>query len=454
MGLAELRILSPTAILGYGFPLESLERGLRDEPDAIAVDAGSTDPGPYYLGEGVPFVSDAAVERDLYYLLQTSLENEIPLLIGSAGGAGAKPHVNHLLALVKRVAKRLSRKLRVAVIWSDVSREYLLERLARGDSIEPAEGYPYGGLSPRIVKESIRIVAQAGVEPFMEALKLNVDLVVGGRSVDVAPFAALAWLRGFDRGLAVHMAKILECGAIAAEPGSGSDGMMGVLRRSEFEVYPLNPRRRATRVSVAEHALYERTNPVREVVPGGYADLADAVYEEIGGGRVVVRGTRWVEAERYMVKLEGVKLTGYRVIVFAGARDPDFISRLDQLVNEAIKVVEDVMGREGYRVEVHVYGRDAILKSWEPTPQPGHEVGLLIDVVADSWERAEAVASLMRSTLMHIGWPGRKTTAGNLALPLSPSEVRVGRVYEWSIWHLLELKDPLELFPIEEVVVG
>ena len=51
----EFKILSPTAILGYGFPEESFKRGMAEKPDLIAVDAGSTDPGPYYLGAGKAF---------------------------------------------------------------------------------------------------------------------------------------------------------------------------------------------------------------------------------------------------------------------------------------------------------------------------------------------------------------------------------------------------------------
>ena len=42
-----LKVLSPTAILGYGFPESSFEEGMSRKPDVIAVDAGSTDPGPY-----------------------------------------------------------------------------------------------------------------------------------------------------------------------------------------------------------------------------------------------------------------------------------------------------------------------------------------------------------------------------------------------------------------------
>lgn len=41
----EFRILSSTAILGYGFPEKSFIEGMKRKPHVIAVDAGSTDPG-------------------------------------------------------------------------------------------------------------------------------------------------------------------------------------------------------------------------------------------------------------------------------------------------------------------------------------------------------------------------------------------------------------------------
>ncbi|MFT2509496.1 3-methylaspartate ammonia-lyase, partial [Escherichia coli] len=49
------KVLSPTAILGYGFPEESFRKAMAESPDLIAVDAGSSDPGPHYLGAGKPF---------------------------------------------------------------------------------------------------------------------------------------------------------------------------------------------------------------------------------------------------------------------------------------------------------------------------------------------------------------------------------------------------------------
>ena len=56
-----MKMLSPTAILGYEFPWESFDGGMASRSAVIAVDAGSTDPGPAYLGMGKSFVDRAAV---------------------------------------------------------------------------------------------------------------------------------------------------------------------------------------------------------------------------------------------------------------------------------------------------------------------------------------------------------------------------------------------------------
>ncbi len=87
----EIRVLSPTAILGYGFPEESFIEGMRRKPHVIAVDAGSTDPGPYYLGAGYSFTDRNAVKRDLAIMIPAALEAGIPVMIGTAGGSGARP---------------------------------------------------------------------------------------------------------------------------------------------------------------------------------------------------------------------------------------------------------------------------------------------------------------------------------------------------------------------------
>ena len=101
----ELRILAPTAILGYGFPVESFETGLARDPHVIAVDAGSTDPGPYYLGVGESFTDRSAVQRDLSLLLEAAVSRKIPLIVGTAGGCGAAPHVAWCRDIIEEIAR-------------------------------------------------------------------------------------------------------------------------------------------------------------------------------------------------------------------------------------------------------------------------------------------------------------------------------------------------------------
>jgi len=53
------------------------------------LDAGSGDPGPFNLGAGKSFSDREAVKRDLRLILCAARQHDIPVLIGSAGGAGA-----------------------------------------------------------------------------------------------------------------------------------------------------------------------------------------------------------------------------------------------------------------------------------------------------------------------------------------------------------------------------
>ncbi len=111
------------------------------------------------------------------------------------------------------------------------------------------------------IDESTYIVAQMGIEPFQRALKEGAQVVLGGRAYDPACFAALPIMQGFDEGLALHCGKILECAAIAATPGSGSDCAMGIIDDNGFTLKTFNPKRKFTETSAAAHTLYEKSDP-------------------------------------------------------------------------------------------------------------------------------------------------------------------------------------------------
>ncbi|MBT4088541.1 MAG: hypothetical protein HOE30_08625 [Deltaproteobacteria bacterium] len=69
------------------------------------------------------------------------------------------------------------------------------------------------------------------------------------------------------------------------------------------------------------------------------------------------------------------------------------------------------------------------------------ELALITEVIGKTEQDAETVCSLVRSTLLHYGYKGRIATAGNLAFPFSPSDMRMGEAFEFSIYHLMELDD-------------
>src|SRR5699024_3442204 len=97
------------------------------KPNYIAVDSGSTDPGPYYIGAGESFTSHETVKRELELLIGTALEKDIPLIIGSAGGSGGRPHVNWVFNIVKELSLEKGWDIPVATIDAEMDKDRLLK---------------------------------------------------------------------------------------------------------------------------------------------------------------------------------------------------------------------------------------------------------------------------------------------------------------------------------------
>ena len=85
-------------------------------------------------------------------------------------------------------------------------------------------------LNDAILEES-EVVGQMGVEPIISAIQEGAQIIICGRAYDPAIFAADPIHRGYDEGICYHAAKVLECGAIACEPGSGSDCLVAEIRK-------------------------------------------------------------------------------------------------------------------------------------------------------------------------------------------------------------------------------
>ncbi|SHK03906.1 Protein of unknown function [Anaerobranca californiensis DSM 14826] len=442
--MKEFKVLAPTAILGYGFPEKSFNEALEKNPDLIAVDAGSVDPGPYYLGSGKSFTDRNAVKRDLEYILKGAKAKKIPVSIGSAGGSGAKSHLDWTVEIIEEIMMENNLNFKVVIINSQFDKDFLLQNF---NKITPL--FPTPPLTEEDLLQSTNIVGQMGIEPFIKAFQMGADVVVAGRAYDPAVFAALPIMKGYDPALALHMGKILECASIAATPGSGRDCMLGTLGEDYFILEPFG-NRKCTTDSVAAHSLYEKSNPYILPGPGGVLDLTETTYEQYDERRVKVKGSKFIPSEKYTIKLEGAKLIGKRTISIAGVRDPIMINQIDEILKDVKAQVDDnFKGKDfDYNIHFHIYGKNGVMGNLEPLNLLAHELGIIIDVVAKDKVVADTICSFVRSTLLHFGYPNRKATAGNLAFPYSPSDIYVGDVYSFSIHHLLEDIDPVEIFTI------
>jgi hypothetical protein len=425
-----LRVLGASGQLGFGMPHDAFRAGLARSPDVIGADAGSVDIGPACLGSGQPSASEPMLERDLALLLEGARTLDVPLLVGSAGGAGAAPHLEHTLALVRRLARARGLRFRLAAIRADIPKALLHAALADGRAA-PCGAMP--ALTAAEIEGAERLVAQMGTEAFIRALETGADVIIAGRACDTAIFDATPVWLGFDHGLASHMAKIIECSSLACEPG-GRDAILAELAAEGFVLESMNPGRRATPLSVAAHALYEQADPFTVAEPEGVLHLDAARYDALDDRRVRVSGSRFVPATGPTIKVEGAARAGSRVLLVATTADPGFAAQLPQALA---------------RVEAAVRAMTQATFSIHPRLYRGAETVLLIDVVAPHAPQAMQAAKSLRQLLLHHGFPGRLCTGGNLAFPIAPPELAAGDVFRWCVHHIVQVAALAPLFPVE-----
>lgn len=437
-----MKIVALCGLLGYGYSEEALLSAFSEKVDYLGVDAGSTDPGPYYLGSGNSFTDRSAVKRDVALALPLALSSKTPFIIGTAGGAGSDAHVAWLKDIIYEVAKEKGLSFKLGTVYSDVSKEYVLEKLASGKIINLSDAFP---LTPEKVKESNRIVSQIGVAPFIRLLNEGCDVIVAGRACDTAIYAAPCLMHGYDPALAFHMAKIMECGAMCAEPVAAADVMQAYMYEDHFELRPAAKHRRCTVDRVAAHTLYEQASPYLIYEPDGVVDLSEAKFTQIDDRTVRIWGAKFTEAEAKTLKLEGTSLSGYRTVCPATVYDPQTVAKMDEIIKTVTAFIaentKNTVAKEDYTLLFKTVGGEK------------DGLGIIIDAIGKTQTIADTVCSLARSRMLHCDYEGRRTTAGNLAFPFSPSDIHVGAVYEFSVFHLAKVDDLSETcrFTVEEI---
>lgn len=452
----EMKILSASGQLGYGIPEDALKRGVGRQPDVLGVDMGSIDPGPYCLGSGNMMVTGEGLRRDLRLVMEAARETGAPLLMGSAGTAGRRPQLDAVVEMMQSVALDRGLSFKLAIIPADIPVDAIKKQLRAG-KVLPCGAVPE--LTQEELDRSTGVVAQMGVEPFQRAIQMGADIVVAGRACDTSMFAAIPLMRGYDPGISLHLAKLLECTSLCAEPG-GRDAALGIIGEGYFTVESMDPRKRCTTVSVAAHSLYEQANPFKLEEPGGVVDLTHSKYEQIDERRVRVSNSSWSPTPHYYVKMEGARLSGHRYVALGGIRDPRMIAQVHAVAEETRQVVSRVftgaIEPSHYSLQFRIYGANAVLGASEPTPGTAgsHEIFALIDVVGKTEAIAKTVCGVAKQYFLHLPYSGMLCTSGNVAHPFSPDFMSAGPVYEFNVYHLLPVDDPCEFFPVELRTIG
>jgi hypothetical protein len=449
-----LRIICPNGHLGFA-PLrtESFQLGLSAAPDYIAADSGSDDVGPVPLGSDTSTSPLAWQRHDLEQMLLASRKLGVPMIIGSAGDTGSNSRVDLYVAIIRELAAQHGlKKFRLGWFYSEVDKAYLRRRMQAGEIVQGLDGY--ADLVESELDATDRIVAMAGVHPYVELLRRGADVIIGGRSSDAALFAAAALHHGFPADTAYYLGKVLECASFCAEPYGGKETVLGVVSHDDVKVTAMLPAQRCTVASVAGHAMYERSNPYEELFAGGRLDMTECRYEQVDERTTRVTGSRFVPSPRIRVKLEGSGKVGERFVGMCGIRDPYTIAHVDEVIDWARTQVRARFGDGGYELHYKVYGRDGVMGDLEPLrDRPGHELFILVQGVAPTREMAEELTLTGVRQMFYARLPDVKGTAGSVSFPLD-EVLPASAAYRWTLNHTLAVDDGLELFPLHTADVG
>lgn len=454
-------VVTPSGCIGNrGIDREAFVAVLeREQPDVVAVDSGSLDCGPWYLGMGRAHSPLFNIRRDLDIVLSECVRRKIPFITGTAGGSGAKPHVDLTTGIIREIAQTRGLRFNLGVIYSDIGKDALKDRL-RGGSTMPRVPSDFLGepLTEGEVDRCDSIVAMMGSEPFIESLSNGADVVIAGRASDCSVIGAFPILKGFADGLALHMGDIMECGEnalidvdrVTHRAGANRTGIVGEIWKDSFVIRSGHPGMACTVDSALGHSMYERETHSVVQLPGGTLDKTKSRIVAEGERAVRISGTVFRERP-YTVLLEGAGLEGWRSISIQGVRNPTMIKYIDDIVKqETASVRRQYDGAGRFSVYPHIYGKGAVLGHSElPGYASSREMCIVLDVVAESQRLAHDIVEDLALKIAFTRYPGRTTTAGNVAYLFSPNVIDVGQAYSTSIYHEMPIDDPLEICKFE-----
>jgi len=445
------KVLMPIGAMGVGISLEAFERGLDMSPDIIAVDAGSTDSGPFYLGTGTGKYAREALKNDLSIMIKGGHKLGVPVMVGSCGTCGSDAGVNLCADIVEEIFKEEGFRMRVAKIYTQQDPQMLKEKWKQG-KIHALEGAPE--ITDKTFDECSTTVALAGVEPFIKALKDGAQVVLCGRATDTADIAALPIIKGCHEGAAWHAAKTIECGGVCLTSQLFSC-VIAEIDEKGFKVYPTTAdlNAKATTYTIAAHMLYENSDPYRLIEPSGILDTSRAVYTQSDDRSVYVQGSTFLHSKQYTMKLEGSGPVGFQTVSVVGIADKRICADPETWINKLTQAAVDKLTNLGfspteYDFDLKPYGYNAVtrVRPKQGTPPP-REIGLILTVTAKTQALATEISKVWNPLLLHF--PVREgEQMPSFAFPFSPAHIEKGKIYEFKLQHVIDIDDPLELCKI------
>lgn len=437
------RILIPSGALGLGYDKAALDRAVAAKPDLIAIDGGSTDSGPSYLGRGVSKYATESTKIEWQGLIEARAAAGCPLVIGTAGTCGTDSTVDWLYNITLEILSDLGQSAKIARLYSEQDPAKIAQT-----PLSPLSAAPH--VDAGTIQNCTHIVALAGAEQIQTALNTGADIIIAGRTTDTAIIAALPLQNGNHAGAAWHGAKIGECGALCAtNPQSGV--ILVDFDDTGFTVTPMADGAKATPHTVSAHMLYENSDPFILFEPGGHLDVTRATYTAIDDTSVRVTGSQWEPSDTYTVKLEGARIAGFQTILMVLLRDAHYVANAqiwcDDIIAKHATKVADRLGLDPatWHAELRIIGQNANLGTLEQRTSDATELGVLAILTAPDQATANTLGKMMNPYLLHHPLT-QEEEQPTFAFPFSPAEIDRGAAYEFVLHHVMALVDPMDAF--------
>ena len=329
-----LQIICPNGHLGFApIRTESFELGVAARPDCIAADSGSDDVGPVPLGTDTSTsplrVADARSRAHAARVAQARRADDHRLVGGHRHPTAASTCTCASSGSSRRsIACRVQARLLLLRSRQGVPARSACAPAMRSQGLDGRAALTRGELDA-----TERIVAMAGVHPFIELLKQGADVIIGGRSSDSCVFAAPAIHHGFPGDQSYYLGKVLECASFCAEPYGGKETVLGEITADDVEVTAMHPGA-ALHGRVGGGARDVRAlEPVLRARRGRHArHVANATTSRSPSGPRASPARDFVPAPEFRVKLEGAGKVGERYVGMVGIRDPYTIAHVDQVI--------------------------------------------------------------------------------------------------------------------------